>query len=199
MWLLWINSGGNIVEKTIMRMPSKPCKWMTGNRRTLRVGKKRGRAHKSPDQISHVLSFCEAELLLFQTVPVKSLQQNTKYPPHGNFVISEWNIAFISPIWLNNLQHTSSIKCSFFPSFFLKSFSLWSPEIFHTRKVYLKSLSIYLSIHPSTYHQWNVFPRSFYELPGMCPVLIMKPTGRQGDIISEEEVVNVEKCGWEES
>lgn len=146
MWLLWINSNGN-VEKTIMRMPSKPWKWMTSNKRILRVGKKGGRAHKSPDHISHVLSFCEVELLLFQIAPVKSLEQNTKSPPHGNFVISEWNIAFISPIWLNNLQDTSSIKCSLFLSFFL-----WSPDIFHTRKVYLKSLSIYFSIHPSTYH-----------------------------------------------
>lgn len=148
MWLLWINSGGNIVEKTIMRMPSKPWKWMTGNRRTLRVGKKRGRAHKSPDQISHVLSFCEAELLLFQTVPVKSLQQNTKYPPHGNFVISEWNIAFISPIWLNNLQHTSSIKCSFPPSFFLNHFPYGHQKYSTQEKCISKAyLSTYLSIH----------------------------------------------------
>lgn len=90
---------------------------MTSNERILRVGKKGGRAHKSPDHISHVLSFCEVELLLFQIAPVKSLEQNTKSPPHGNFVISEWNIAFISPIWLNNLQDTSSIKCSLFYHF----------------------------------------------------------------------------------
>lgn len=124
---------------------------MTGNRRILRVGKKDRRAHRSPDQISHVLSFCEVELLLFQIALIKSLEQSTKSPPHVNFVISKWNIAFISPIWLNDLQHTSSIKCAFFPLFL--SFFLWSPQILHTRKVYLKSLSIYLSIHPSTYHQ----------------------------------------------
>lgn len=121
---------------------------MTGNRRILRVGKKDRRAHRSPDQISHVLSFCEVELLLFQIAPIKSLEQSTKSPPHVNFVISKWNIAFISPIWLNDLQHTSSIKCAFFPLFFI-IFLMVTTNPPHKKSVSQKS--IYLLIYPSIY------------------------------------------------